>query len=189
MHSHSKIPTKHSKKRLLCSKMSTKNSKTLTKKQEMFISEYLKDMNATQAYKRAGYAVKNDRVAAAAGLRMLRNVNIKERIEESLKEKSKRNEITADWVMAQLKENYERCMQAIPVFDKTGEFTGEFRYEPNAANRALELMGKHVGMFTDKVEGKIEVDDRRPLREATEEELKFMLEKLRSSKKKKIANE
>jgi len=142
-------------------------------------------MNATDAYKRAGYSAKDDNVAKVCASKLLTKTNIKEKIQESLKEKSKRNEITADWVVAQLKKNYERCMQAIPVFDKSGEFTGEFRYEPNAANRALELLGKHVGMFTEKLEGKIEVDDKRPLKEATEEELKLMLAKVRSFKKKK----
>jgi phage terminase small subunit len=185
MYSHSKIPTKHSKKRLPCSKMSTKNSKTLTKKQEMFVNEYLIDMNATQAYKRAGYGAKDDKVANICAIKLLGNTRVKEAIEKAIAEKKKRNEITADWVVAQLKKNYERCMQAIPVFDKSGEFTGEFRYEPNAANRALELLGKHVGMFTEKLEGKIEVDDKRPLKEATEEELKLMLAKVRSFKKKK----
>jgi len=86
MYSHSKIPTKHSKKRLPCSKMSTKNSKTLTKKQEMFVNEYLIDMNATQAYKRAGHAVKDDNIAAVCANKLLTKANIKEQIDKAMEE-------------------------------------------------------------------------------------------------------
>jgi len=51
-------------------------------------------------------------------------------------------------------ENYSRCMQANPVLDKYGEETGEFIYNPNGANKALELIGKHLGMWDKKVETK-----------------------------------
>jgi len=41
-------------------------------------------------------------------------------------------------------------MQAVPVLDKQGEPTGEYTYQGAVANRALELIGKHLGMFIDR---------------------------------------
>ncbi len=40
-------------------------------------------------------------------------------------------------------------MEARPVLDKNGEEKG-FTFNPTAANRALELIGKHKGMFIDR---------------------------------------
>ena len=45
-----------------------------------------------------------------------------------------------------------RCMEGIEVFDSEGKSTGEWRFEPNSAIRAWELLGKHIGMFREKVE-------------------------------------
>ena len=41
-------------------------------------------------------------------------------------------------------------MQKIQVFDKKGEPTGEWKFDSAGANRSLELLGRHLGMFTDK---------------------------------------
>jgi hypothetical protein len=47
-------------------------------------------------------------------------------------------------------------MQAEPVRRKTGdgeeEVPGEFVYNGSVANRALELLGKELGMFIDRKE-------------------------------------
>jgi hypothetical protein len=43
-------------------------------------------------------------------------------------------------------------MQTQPVRDNEGSPTGVYRYDGTVANRALELVGKHLGMFTDKVQ-------------------------------------
>jgi len=110
-------------------------------------------MNATDAYKRAGYSAKDDNVAKVCASKLLTKTNIKEKIQESLKEKSKRNEITADWVVAQLKKNYERCMQAIPVFDKSGNPTGWFKcYEMlRLLQEKLWLLQKKLGLLREKL--------------------------------------
>ena len=55
-------------------------------------------------------------------------------------------------MLERLKENVERSMQAKPILDKEGRPTGEYRYEAAAANRALELIGKEIGMFFDRQE-------------------------------------
>jgi hypothetical protein len=60
------------------------------------------------------------------------------------------------WVLDRLRENAERCMRAVPVIGIDGGPTGEYRFEPNAANRALELIGKELGMFVERHEIKTE---------------------------------
>lgn len=66
----------------------------MTEKQKIFADEYLIDLNATRAYKVAYPRVKNDKVAAAAAARLLRNVNVKIYISDQLERIH--NEKTAD---------------------------------------------------------------------------------------------
>ncbi len=54
------------------------------------------------------------------------------------------------WVVARLVETAERALQAVPVTDRKGVPTGEFTYQGSVALRALELLGRELGMFTDK---------------------------------------
>jgi hypothetical protein len=60
--------------------------------------------------------------------------------------------ITKAWVIAKLVENVDRAMEAEPVLDPKGNPTGEYKYNSNVANRALELLGKEIGMFVDRKE-------------------------------------
>ncbi|WP_290033712.1 terminase small subunit [Ligilactobacillus cholophilus] len=57
----------------------------LTHKQQMFADEYLKSGNATDAYIKAGYKVKNSSARSNAS-RMLTNANIKSYIDKKLAE-------------------------------------------------------------------------------------------------------
>jgi hypothetical protein len=54
------------------------------------------------------------------------------------------------WVMAKLTENVQRAMQVEPVQDREGNPTGQYIYQGGVANRALELLGKELGMFQPK---------------------------------------
>lgn len=119
----------------------------MTARQQRFVEEYLVDLNATQAAIRAGYSPKT---ANEQGARLLANVSIREAIEHARTEQQQRTQINADWVLKKLVENVERAMQAIPVLDHEGNPTGEYRYEGSVANKALELIGDHVGFFPDK---------------------------------------
>ena len=60
-----------------------------------------------------------------------------------------KNLLTREWVIGRLMANVERAMQGTPVLDKWGEPTGAYRYEGSIANKALELLGKEIGMFKD----------------------------------------
>jgi phage terminase small subunit len=55
-----------------------------------------------------------------------------------------------------LVENVARAMQAEPVKRKTGdgaeEVDGEYTYNGSVANKALELLGKELGMFIERRE-------------------------------------
>jgi phage terminase small subunit len=74
----------------------------LTPKQKKFCDEYLIDFNATQAYMRAGYAVKDDTVAAQNASRLLRNAKVIKYIAQRKKARMKRIEVSQDKVIAEL---------------------------------------------------------------------------------------
>lgn len=121
----------------------------LTPRQEAFVREYLVDLNATQAAIRAGYSAKT---AEQQGPRLLGNVGVAEAIRTAQAERAERVQVTADWVVGRLVENVERAMQTEPVRDREGNETGEYVYAGAVANKALELLGKHLGLFTDRVD-------------------------------------
>jgi phage terminase small subunit len=131
--------------------------KKLTPKQRRFIEEYLIDLNATQAAIRAGYAKSTAEKKAPLWVGKSRKSSpypgIWDAVKKLIDKRSDRTEITQDWVIKKLVENVNRAMQAEPVYDKDGNKTGEYVYQGSVANRALELLGKHVGMFTNKEEG------------------------------------
>lgn len=134
--------------------MSEEGEKPLSLKRQRFAQEYLVDGNGTQAAIRAGYS---PRTANEQAARLLANVSVKRAIIDGMRSVTKRCEVDADWIRSKLKLNAERALQEIPVLDKEGEPTGEYRYEGNVANRALELLGKDkaVGMFEDAVKGEL----------------------------------
>ena len=120
----------------------------LTDKQEMFCKEYIIDLNATQAAIRAKYS---EKTSGVIGLENLGKPLIQARLAELMQERSERVQIDADWVLRQAVKVHERCMQQEPVI-VNGEPTGDFKFEPAGANKALELVGKHVNVqaFLDK---------------------------------------
>ena len=120
----------------------------LEPKQESFCAEYMIDLNATQAAIRAGYS-KNS--ARQIGSENLSKPAIADRIAELQAERGAKTELDAEWVLERLKRIYDRCMQEEPVKDADGP-TGEFKFEHSGANRSLELIGKHLAMFTEKRE-------------------------------------
>jgi phage terminase small subunit len=130
--------------------MKSKNRQTLTPKQARFAQEYLIDLNGTQAAIRAGYSA---RTAAEQASRLLGKVNIQQAIQKAQEKRSERTKITQDWVIGNLRAIVERCLGAVPVMTKiNGEWveSGEWKFDSSGANRALELIGKHLGAFVDK---------------------------------------
>lgn len=121
----------------------------LTPKQQRFVAEYLVDLNATQAAIRAGYST---RTAGSVGSENLKKPEIAAAVQAERAKLASRTGISQDYVLSRLKENAERAMQAVPMMDDDGGSLGIFRYDGAVANRALELIGKHLGLFTEKVE-------------------------------------
>ena len=81
----------------------------LTRKQERFVQEYVKDLNGKQAALRAGYGRKT---ASKQMSRLLETPEIKEAINFELEESKRRNEITKDYLTLLLKEIAEAKGQA-----------------------------------------------------------------------------
>ena len=149
--------------------------KKLTPKQAAFVQEYLCDLNATQAAIRAGYSAKT---AAVIGVENLRKPNIDAAIQEAKQKRSERTEITADNVLAEIAKVAFSDVRRI--FDKDGGLVrisdlddaaaacvagcdlvtiskGEGEVEHVAKIKladklkALELAGRHLGLFNDKL--------------------------------------
>lgn len=131
-------------------------SHKLTAKQEAFCQEYLIDLNAAQAAIRAGYS---EKTAAVIGCENLTKPNIAEHIANLKAARSAKTAITAEYVLSSLHKVAERCMQEEAVTDSDGGSKGEFRFEHSGANKSLELLGRHLGLFVDKreISGAIEV--------------------------------
>jgi phage terminase small subunit len=116
----------------------------LTPKQKAFCEQYLVDLNATQAAIRAAYSKKT---ARSISCELLTKPDISNYIGKLIEKRQKRTEVTADYVITNLRTVTDRCMQTEPVLDHGGKETGEYRFDSRGANRALELLGKHLGMF------------------------------------------
>lgn len=138
----------------------------LTDKQAAFVREYLVDMNATQAAIRAGYSGKS---AARIGVELLNKTHIAQAVGAAQAKRARRVEVTQDYVISNLVEIVERTMQRAPVTDrKGGQVTDEdgravWCFDAKGANKALELLGKHLGIFTDKVRAEVSGPDGGPV--------------------------
>ena len=63
------------------------------------------------------------------------------------------------WIIERFVTVAERCLQIEPVYDRKGRPIGQFKFEANAALKALEMLGKTMAMFRDRVEVAHEVSN------------------------------
>lgn len=151
----------------------------LTAKQKRFCDEYLIDLNATQSAIRSGYSVKT---ANEQGARLLANVSVQEAIAKEMAERSKRTGINQDRVVMELAriafinpqnlidpedasvrqdatEDDLACIQSVKVktMDGAKGSSVEREIKLNDKMKALELLGKHLGMWNDKVDVNVAV--------------------------------
>lgn len=135
----------------------------LSPKEKRFCIEYIVDQKGGPAAIRAGYSKRSaDQIAS----RLLRKDKVNAEVQRLLAEIKAKNIVTVEYVLKNLKEVVERCMQHEPVMefdhiekamvqkkamkvDETGKLkeVGIFEFDSSGANRALELLGKHLNMF------------------------------------------
>lgn len=145
----------------------------LTEKQQRFVDEYLIDLNATQAAIRAGYSVKT---ANEQGSQNLAKLSIQQAIAEQMAERSKRTGINQDRVvlelariafvkMTDLVDSHGRikdnatdddlaCIESVKYKQSESETGSSVEREVKISPKlkALELLGKHLGMWNDKID-------------------------------------
>lgn len=153
----------------------------LNPKQAQFVREYLIDLNATQAAKRAGYS---EKTAYAQGQRLLKHAEVAAALSEAQAKRAERTEISADRVLHELAKigfgdirkvftpsgnllspaemddevaatiaSVEVVTRRIPGGDGE-EAEVEHIHKIKAWDKlgALTQIGRHLGMFTDKTE-------------------------------------
>jgi phage terminase small subunit len=125
----------------------TRGSVTLAKvtpKQERFCQEYLVDLNATQAAIRSGYSHDS---AASIGHENLRKPEIQKRLKELQINQKDLTLVTQEFVITRLVQLVDTCMS-----------NSYSKWNPSAAVKALELLGKHQGMFlpAEVIKGAVE---------------------------------
>lgn len=131
--------------------------KRLSIKQENFCIEYVRSGNATEAYKKAGYSVKNDNVASANARKLLDNHKVKNRIKELMEEMRAPKIAEATEVLEYLTSvmRGESVSHEI-VVEGIGEGCSAARImekPPSEKERtkAAELLGKRYSLFSDNV--------------------------------------
>ena len=168
----------------------------MTEKQKIFADEYLIDLNATRAYRMAYPSVKKDETAKSAGSRMLTNVNVAKYISERMQERMQRTEVTQDMVVkelaaiafaratdyAEVKGGTVRIKDTDALSDRQiraiagiKEGANGIEIKLNDKEKALELLGRHLGMWNDKIKVDGEVTTNNPFEGLTTEELKKLV--------------
>jgi phage terminase small subunit len=142
----------------------------LTELQRRFVEEMLLDpTSATRAYIKAGGKGTEGSSARQQAARLMADGGVARALDAARRERSARMWIDADWVLNKLVQVVERCMQGQQVLDEEGIPTGEWKFDPAGATRALHLLMKHLGMF--------ERDNRQ--KEGTQEEYEAAMARLR----------
>lgn len=141
----------------------------LTEKQKRFVQEYLVDLNATAAAKRAGYSEKS---ASRIAVELLNKTQVSAEIQKQQAKRQKRVEITQEKVLEELAAiafangtdfatiNRNGLVRLVPTDDlpedkkkavasiKEGQYGTEVKVHDKV--KALELLAKHLGMFDSK---------------------------------------
>ena len=149
------------------------DSLKLTPKQRLFVQEYLIDLNAKQASIRAGYSPAN---AEFQGHQLINNPKVKQAIELAMYEREQRTKVTQDRVIQELAKiafinptdvvnSYDASLHNGAAREDTAAISSirvrripskngmgiEREIKLNDKIRALDLLGKHLGLFNDKL--------------------------------------
>ena len=149
--------------------MSNAKGRKLSPKQVKFVEEYLHDLNGTQAAIRAGYSEKR---ASEISYQLLQKTTVQESIAAAMAERAKRTQISQDRVLAELAAMafYDPADIAREVMSGPADIAklpeqvrraiigwswdkhGNFVLKLAAKTSSVELIGRHLGMFRERVE-------------------------------------
>jgi phage terminase small subunit len=137
--------------------LATGHKRVLSDRELRFVEEYCVDLEPDLAAQRAGIVTPSE--GGYVGSRLLRDPDIRDAVDARLAVLDRRAKSNAMYVRERLVEVVERCMQKEQVMEKgideDGKVamvpTGEWAFNAQGANKALELLGRHHGMFGDKV--------------------------------------
>jgi len=148
----------------------------MNEKQRLFCREYLKDLNGTQALIRAGYSAKTANVQAA---KMLAKPSIKEYLELLREDLQKKEKVTPEWVIQNLKKLHRQCtgqekinLTIVDANTRKRFDTTKYKFDATNANRSLENISKIFGFFELTKEQEEQVKDVRSLKEEIKELMK-----------------
>ena len=132
--------------------------KKLTPKQQLFVSEFLKTGNATEAARKAGYKG-NEETLRSIGKENLTKPPIKRAIDEKNQKRNERLELEEDFKLKKAMKLLEMCMEPEKVYNP---FSGEpvkdvdgnyvMKFDSKGANTALQTIAKLRGKFVQKLE-------------------------------------
>lgn len=140
--------------------MANKNENNLTLNQQKFADYYLANgCNATQAYADT-YPRASIATAQQNGCKLLKQRYVHDYITKRQLELQEKTHVTQEYCIMNLKEVVERSLQHKPVMEFnriTGQLeeTGEYQFDSIGANKALELLGKTLGIYIDKTDNKL----------------------------------
>ena len=108
-----------------------------------------------EAHKLAGYTAKTAKTHANLATRLLTKPEVKARVTE-IEEELRTNAVAKagldrEYVLTELRKNHEKCATPEPVIGRDGEPSGEMKFNAAGSNKALELMGKELGRFADRL--------------------------------------
>ncbi len=111
----------------------------------------LLNMTNAEAYAKAGFAAKNKRYSGNQACLLRKKLEICNRLVVLAEKAIAGDLLTRRLIHERLQEIVDRCMQKKPVM-VGGKASGEWAFDARGANTALQLMGKDLGMFVEKVQ-------------------------------------
>lgn len=116
--------------------------------QKKFVKEYIKDLNATQAYIRLTGDTQN---ASRKSVKYSHNPEIKAEIQKELQRKLEEIDIDSTYVLSNIKKVLDTAMARTPI-STSEDGTPITSYDPTTALKATEQLGKYLKLFTDRTE-------------------------------------
>lgn len=178
----------------------------LNARQQRFCKEYVKDLNATRAYKKVYKCAYS--TAGVEGSKSLKNPKIKAYVTQLLKEREKRTDITTDKVLKELakigfanitdiaevvtdsKGNKQRIIisdtedlaeQDLAAVAEIKETKEGVAVKMHDKLKALDSIARHLGMYNDKLNVVADVKENNAFSNMSKEEIVELIQSLSKS--------